>query len=366
MIKYNIEQEEGLSIDRPTLIIYKSRVLRNIKKILKIAESSSLLLRPHFKTHQSIEIGKLFRHYGIDKITVSSVEMAELFIEHGWKDVTIAFLLNPVNIKRINTLSVKAKISVLVDSLDVIQQLIQKNEKPLDVWIKIDTGLGRTGIPYNKKPEITELATLISESKSLNFKGILTHAGQSYKARNRDDIRIIFNETKTKMRGVQSYLLKHSINSCLISIGDTPTCSFQHDFSGIDEIRPGNFVYYDVMQYYIGSCTKEEIAVAVACPVVGKYNDRQQIVIHGGAVHLSRESLIVNNERVYGFLADQNNHFIESAPVISLSQEHGIIRLDDALFSEIEIGDAVLVSPIHSCLTSNLLQNYLIMNSENN
>jgi len=33
----------------------------------------------------------------------------------------------------------------------------------------------------------------------------------------------------------------------------------------VDEIRPGNFVFYDLMQYRIGSCSVGQIAVAMAC-----------------------------------------------------------------------------------------------------
>jgi len=33
----------------------------------------------------------------------------------------------------------------------------------------------------------------------------------------------------------------------LISYGDTPSCSIAENFDEVDEIRPGNFVFYDVM-----------------------------------------------------------------------------------------------------------------------
>ncbi len=57
----------------------------------------------------------------------------------------------------------------------------------------------------------------------------------------------------------------------IISYGDSPSCSLADDLNGFDEIRPGNFVYYDVMQYHIGSCQMDDIAVAAACPVVSVY-----------------------------------------------------------------------------------------------
>ena len=68
-----------------------------------------------------------------------------------------------------------------------------------------------------------------------------------------------------------------------------------NDCSNFDEIRPGNFAYYDVMQYHIGSCNMDNIAVAVACPVVAVHPQKNELVIYGGAIHLSKEFIAADN-----------------------------------------------------------------------
>lgn len=35
----------------------------------------------------------------------------------------------------------------------------------------------------------------------------------------------------------------------------------------------------------IGSCSADDIVVAVVCPVVAKHEERGEMVIYGGAVH---------------------------------------------------------------------------------
>jgi len=65
------------SIQKPTLVLDKERCLRNIRKMAEKANKHNLHFRPHFKTHQSIEIGRWFRDFGVKAITVSSVEMAQ-------------------------------------------------------------------------------------------------------------------------------------------------------------------------------------------------------------------------------------------------------------------------------------------------
>ena len=58
--------------------------------------------RPHFKTHNSAFIGNWFRKLGIHSITVSSVSMAKFFSAYGWRDITIAFPVNPLEIGAIS------------------------------------------------------------------------------------------------------------------------------------------------------------------------------------------------------------------------------------------------------------------------
>jgi len=90
------------------------------------------------------------------------------------------------------------------------------------------------------------------------------------------------------------------------SIGDTPSCSLAENFEHIDEIRPGNFVFFDLMQYNLGVCKLSNIAVCVACPVVDINRDRNHIVIYGGGVHLSKEFVIQKGEKYFGLVVKLN------------------------------------------------------------
>ena len=78
---------------------------------------------------------------------------------------------------------------------------------------------------------------------------------------------------------------------------------------------------------------------------------------------LSKEFLEDDRGRkVFGTLAAAGREslgpILWNAPVVSITQEHGIIRMDEALFSETEIGDVVYILPVHSCLTCNLHREY--------
>jgi D-serine deaminase-like pyridoxal phosphate-dependent protein len=62
-------------IKSPTFAVNTDIVKKNIQKIQnKLGETT--IFRPHFKTHDNKQTANIFRELGINKITVSSIEMA--------------------------------------------------------------------------------------------------------------------------------------------------------------------------------------------------------------------------------------------------------------------------------------------------
>lgn len=357
-----------MKIKRPTLIIDQQKALANIRRMADKAGKNHIRFRPHFKTHQSAPVGDWFRRFGVAAITVSSVEMALYFARHGWQDIAIAFPVNPLEIEEINDLAQRIVLHLLVESEEIIYFLERELKHKVNVWLKIDTGYKRTGIAWDNTTGIALLIGAIDKSPILNLKGILTHAGHAYRAESQDEIKRIHQDTAARMNSVRDRLKANRPAGIEISIGDTPTCSAVDDFSGIDEIRCGNFVFYDVMQLFLGSCRQEDIAAAVACPVVAKHAERAELVIYGGAVHLSKERVKDPTGReIYGLLAvrtaDSWSVLEEDTYVSSLSQEHGIIKAGPSFFNRTQPGDIVMILPVHSCLAADLLKrNQMVVN----
>ena len=77
---------KSIGISRPALLLDKEQVFSNIDKMASKAKATGVKFRPHFKTHQSAEIGNWFRDFGVTAITVSSLDMAIYFAKHGWAD----------------------------------------------------------------------------------------------------------------------------------------------------------------------------------------------------------------------------------------------------------------------------------------
>ena len=104
-------------ITKPTLLLDEQKCRDNIRMMTGKAEKSKVAFRPHFKTHQSLEIGRWFKESGVDKITVSSLEMAVYFAPE-WNDITVAFPVNILEIETINYLAEKINLNLLIESVE--------------------------------------------------------------------------------------------------------------------------------------------------------------------------------------------------------------------------------------------------------
>lgn len=350
-------------IKKPTLLADWQKCLHNIHSMAAKAKNHNLQFRPHFKTHQSAMVGEWFRAEGVKAITVSSVSMAEYFADHGWHDITIAFPVNLREMDEISRLAKKIALNLLLDSVDVALCLQKELKEAAGVFIEVDTGSKRSGIEASDLPGIEKLVESLGRSSKTRFRGFLTHAGQTYQVESKAEVLEIHRDSLNKMRRLKEHFA--ALNP-VISIGDTPSCSLSDDFSGADEIRPGNFVFYDMMQTSIGSCSPEDVAVALACPVVACYPRRSHLVIYGGAIHLSKDFIkMPDGSSSFGRIAKLSDRGWEVLPVgnevISLSQEHGIVKLQAEFTNVFHVGDLLGILPVHSCLTAHQQDYYLTL-----
>ncbi len=346
-----------MKITKPTLVIDEQKARKNIETMIAKANANEISLRPHFKTHQSALIAKWYWDAGIRKATVSSVEMATYFANAGWMDITIAFPYNPLEYEEIKQLASRIQLNVLIESEDALTHLNTHINVAIGYFLKIDVGTHRTGID----PRNEELIKTLSHSNNdlHRFQGVLAHAGHSYQTLDKAGAQAIFDDSMDKLNRIKSFIGDPNM---IISYGDTPTCSLLDSFPELDELRPGNFLFYDLMQHHFGVCKTSDIAVSMVCPVVSIHPERGEAVIYGGGVHFSKEVITLSDGKTYGAVVSLTESGWSSEPIANLariSQEHGIIQGTDEYIGSLKIGDLVGILPVHSCLTANLQPYYV-------
>lgn len=355
-------------IEKPTLLLDESTARHNIHHIAAKIQAAGIRFRPHFKTHQSAAIGEWFRAEGVTAITTSSLDMAQYFAAHGWDDITIAFPANLRQAQGLADLARQVKLGLLVESPEAVHGLAQVIHSPVDIWIKVDTGTHRTGLPWDVPDAVAGVARAVQAAAPLRLRGLLTHAGNTYAARGQAQVCQRYAESAARMDTLRHALKAQGIGPLEISVGDTPGTSLCADFGMVDELRPGNFIFYDAQQVQIGSCGWKDVAVALACPVVAKHPERCEAVVYGGAVHLSKDYLMQNDTRSYGLIClpegDRWGAPLAGAFVAGVSQEHGVLRLVPDDFARLNVGDLVCILPAHSCLTVTLMKRYLTLTGQ--
>lgn len=318
------------------------------------ASNANCTFRPHFKTHQSLEVARWIREKGVTGATVSSTQMAKYFLQDGWDDFTIAFPFYPGMTKDLKQLEKSSTFRLFIHSSENIDLLDQSLSNPYKVYIEIDAGYSRSGIFYEDTEKITSLIKHTKQSKLAEFHGFYIHDGRTYKAREKKEIEQIIAPSLKALRK-----LKSQFPNAKTSLGDTPSASVLSDFEGIDELTPGNFIFFDWMQANIGSCTSNNIAVSVQLPVAQIISNGNQAIVHGGAVHLSKDFITVNGNQTFGQLFVDSAETPEIFPnsyLSALSQEHGTV----SGFNSYPNKEYITVYPIHSCLTANLFDRYVL------
>ncbi len=360
------KRKEMTSIKTPTLLLDSTKCKQNISDMVKKANEHKVAFRPHFKTHQSLEIARWFKKKGVEKTTVSSVSMAQYFAR-DWDDILIAFPVNLREIDKINKLSQNKQLHLLIESTETVKFLSEKLTNKVGFFIKIDTGSHRTGLNPDDYATIDAILKQAATSDKLQFTGFLSHAGHTYHVLSKAEVlEIHAKECKAMLQLKEHYKITYP--DCIVSIGDTPSCSISDNFQEVDEIRPGNFVFYDLMQMNIGSCVADQIAVAMACPIVAIHKNRNEMVIYGGGVHFSKDAIQIDGQTIYGQAVEttdaQWGKPIPGMVVKRLSQEHGIIHLPDEQIKNFNIGDLVYILPVHSCMTADIYDEYLTLDGK--
>lgn len=354
---------------KPTLVIDKTITKAKIKEFAEKFAELGIEFRPHFKTHNSIEVGSWFRECGVEKITVSSVEMAEKFAKAGWRDIFIAFPVNILEIDEINYLAERSDLTILIDNVETAYFLEHNLKRQVAVNFEIDTGKGRSGRSLDGWQYLEQSTKYLKTCNMLRFNGITTHAGHSYDAKNQKEIIDISQVSLAQMRAVQAFFIEN-LGECKISIGDTPTAVLSNNLQGASEIRPGVFVYFDLMMKQLGVCSENEISAYVIAPICGIYPERSSnnVMLYAGAIHLSKDSIKINNNDIFGKIIRLDNRGIKAENqfhndiyIEQLSQEHAMCTFPKEFLEDLKIGDLLGIIPVHACLTANILKNQTVL-----
>ncbi|MCM3869684.1 MAG: alanine racemase [Pyrinomonadaceae bacterium] len=353
------------TLPTPALLLDVERVRRNADRIGKRVRDLGARLRPHVKTHKSIEVARIQTEGHSRAITVSTLAEAGAFIAGGFRDITYAVPIEPGKFKTALTLAKSCeKLNLITDDPEIpalLNQAARSEHVTVDLFLKIDCGYHRCGVEPDSR-EAVEIPRRISDSSNLRFAGILTHAGHSYHYDSRDERLTIARHERDVMRNLATQLRDSGNDVPTVSIGSTPTITIVDHLEGIDEARPGNYIFFDAFQAAIGSCALDDCALTVLAAVVHRDLKRNKIVIDAGAIALSKDRGAIEFDPTcgYGRVLNLEGHNLD-LHIDSLSQEHGEIIVENGDISRLRVGSRVRVLANHSCLSAAQHSHYNVL-----
>jgi D-serine deaminase-like pyridoxal phosphate-dependent protein len=350
----------------PQVLIDRPRLMRNMDYAQQLASSAGVKLRPHAKTHKSPVIAKWQIDRGAAGVCCAKVGEAEVFAAAGIGDIRLPYPVHPSNAPRLLALMDRARISIIVDHLDVARgwsDAMQRAGRSLDVLVKVDVGFHRCGID----PGADALGFLqaIAAMPGLRLRGLLSHAGHGYHAAAEQELCDVAQREAQTLIGLRDKALSSGIGLEEISVGATPTLRFSARQRGLTELRPGNYVYFDRTQVALGAATLDECALTVIATVVSKHPGR--IILDCGSKTLTNDQARgITPAAGYGAVligdGESPRAIDEALSIERLSEEHATVRVIGT--TSLEPGDRVRVVPNHSCVVSNLVDAVLLVEGD--
>jgi D-serine deaminase-like pyridoxal phosphate-dependent protein len=334
-------------IDTPALVVDLDVMERNLRRVADYTKTQGLRLRPHTKTHKSPRIGRRQLDLGAAGLTVAKVGEAEVMLDAAPHDLLVAYpVIGRSKLERLAAVARKTRVTVSLDSLFAARQLsdaAQAAGVEFGVLAEADVGLGRVGVTPG--PELLDLARGIQRLPGLSLEGIAFYPGhiKDYEEPGRAALAALGRLIGSMLADFR----REGIPVRIVSGGSTPALFHSHELPGMNEIRPGTYVYNDWNTVQSGACTPEDCAAFVLVTVVSTARPGQ-IIVDGGSKTFSSDRLVGSTEATFGHLVE-----VPEAVFHKMNEEHGYVDVTRAKRG-FEIGERLRIIPNHICVAVNL------------
>jgi D-serine deaminase-like pyridoxal phosphate-dependent protein len=319
-------------------VVDLDRLEANLARWQAEADRLGFANRPHVKTHKCVEIARRQLDGGAVGLTCQKLGEAEVMADAGFDDLLIPYnLVGDTKLARLQALLGRTRVSVSVDDerlLDGLSGAAGGAGRELPVLVECDTGLGRVGV---QSPEAAvALAGEIARRDGLGFEGFLTYPS----------LPGALEFLSAAVGGAEAAGLE--VRS--VSGGGTPTmwrCEGLRPT--VTEYRVGTYAFHDRSSVAAGAAALDDVAMTVRATVVSCPTTKRAI-LDAGSKALSFDP---GPDRGHGLILEA-----PASTIVTLNEEHAYVDL--APGDSLELGQQVRVVPNHTCVVSNLFDEFLV------
>ncbi|KAL0942874.1 alanine racemase domain protein [Colletotrichum truncatum] len=419
-------------VPKPALVLDVAKARRHCQSMLDAVQALGVGFRAHVKTHKTTQLARLQvgETSSQVKIVVSTVpELQHLlpllreFKDNGRQiDVLYGIPLPPSQATRVAEIARElgpGSITFMIDhpdQLEAVGHFFQKAGFPAGVYLKVDTGYHRAGLPPSalNKNGLLEKVMHLEAAGQITLTGLYSHSSLSYAD---TTAKQAMDNLAAEIKGCVDALQQNSKHfpqnkELTISVGASPQVAAVQNFAGaqaeqssdsehlrttIQEVTKGELLGFRVnLELHAGVYTvldnqqlsthartflsdeEEEVAVFVAAEVCSVYNDGErkqpEALVAVGVLGLGREPCPsytgwgIVSRKSYAKDVETKHRLV----VGRISQEHSILTWDTKPEGDeanelppvpLEVGQSVRIYPNHACVTGAMYGWYLVVDS---
>ena len=343
----------------PALVVDLRAFERNVTAMQEHCTRAGLKLRPHAKTHKSVEIARRQIKAGAVGQCCAKLGEAEALAEGGIDSLLITSpIVAAQAFARVAKLNAKIlDLMVVADSavcVDGFAQAALTSGKRLKVLVDVDIGLHRTGIQPGE-PALA-LAAKIAALQQLQFMGLQGYAGQLQHVP-------VFEERRTQslaalklLRETRDRIVASGIPCPIVSGGGTGTFNIDGEARVFTELQAGSYIFMD-KQY-------GEVKIANAAPLPFE----SALFVHTTVISATMPGLVTTDAGLKAFATEAGSPVInagapEGAAYFFFGDEQGGIKLGGAE-KHLALGSIVSCTAPHCDPTVNLYDAYHVVDGD--
>ncbi|ALC14588.1 DSD1 family PLP-dependent enzyme [Sphingopyxis sp. 113P3] len=349
-------QGSRADLNTPVLVLDVEALDRNISAMAALVAAKGVDLRPHAKTHKSVDIAKRQLASGARGVCCAKIGEAEVLADGGVSGILITSpVAAPQAIRRLAALAARTeRLMAVVDHPAVAQRLaaaLADVGASIDVIIDVDPGIARTGVASAEMA--VELARTIAALPSLRFRGVQYYCGSQQHIEDYDERRSAIVARTDYLTSVIAALTDAGFAPGIVTGSGTGTHRIDLELGVFTELQAGSYVFMD-QQYNECDLTGDgsrpfETALGVDARVVSA-NHPGLVTIDAGFKSLSTD----------GGVAVVRRGAPESAFFAFMGDEHAALIAPD-IGTLLAPGDPVTLTVPHCDPTVNLYDHYHVV-----
>jgi 3-hydroxy-D-aspartate aldolase len=234
-------------IETPALVIDLDAFERNIAKMAEFSRAAGVRVRPHAKTHKSLEVAQRQVAQGAVGQCAQTVGEAAVLVRGGITDVLLTNqVVGQRKLKRLAALAREARITLCFDApnqVDAAAMVAREFGVEIDGLVEIEVGMERCGIRPGRDAAV--LARHIVQSPGLNFRGLQAYHGRAQHLPSYQERLQAITHAVAAVRETREALAAATLPCEVVSGAGTGTFAIEAASGAYTELQVGSYVFMD-------------------------------------------------------------------------------------------------------------------------